>query len=84
MRTTVRGLLFDLDNTLLDRFTAFKGVAESFYDEHLTARHRDGDPCTTVIPAQAGTQGRGFPATKSTHIRGGRVLGDYASVPDAG
>ena len=37
MRTTVRGLLFDLDNTLLDRFTAFKGVAESFYDEHLRA-----------------------------------------------
>ena len=35
MRTTVRGLAFDLDNTLLDRFTAFLGVAESFYEEHL-------------------------------------------------
>ena len=35
--TTVRGLLFDLDNTLLDRFTAFLGVAESFYEEHLRA-----------------------------------------------
>ena len=37
MRTTVRGLAFDLDNTLLDRFTAFTGVAESFYEEHLSA-----------------------------------------------
>ena len=35
MGTTVRGLVFDLDNTLLDRFTAFFGVAESFYEEHL-------------------------------------------------
>ena len=35
MGTTVRGLVFDLDNTLLDRFTAFLGVAESFYEEHL-------------------------------------------------
>ena len=40
MRTTVRGLLFDLDNTLLDRFTAFLGVAESFYEEHLSAATR--------------------------------------------
>ena len=37
MRTGVRGLVFDLDNTLLDRFTAFAGVAESFYEEHLSA-----------------------------------------------
>ena len=35
MGTTVRGLVFDLDNTLLDRFTAFLGVARSFYEEHL-------------------------------------------------
>ena len=28
---TVDGLVFDLDNTLLDRYTAFVGVAESFY-----------------------------------------------------
>ena len=35
MPTTVRGLLFDLDNTLLDRFTAFLRVAESFYEQHL-------------------------------------------------
>ena len=37
MRTTVSGLLFDLDNTLLDRFTAFLRVAESFYEDHLSA-----------------------------------------------
>ena len=35
MGTTIRGLVFDLDNTLLDRVTAFIGVAESFYEEHL-------------------------------------------------
>ena len=31
----VSGLVFDLDNTLLDRNAAFARVAESFYDEHL-------------------------------------------------
>ena len=31
----VDGLVFDLDNTLLDRYSAFVGVAESFYEEHL-------------------------------------------------
>ena len=32
---SVDGLVFDLDNTLLDRYSAFVGVAESFYEEHL-------------------------------------------------
>ena len=36
MRTEVRGLVFDLDNTLFDRFSAFVGVAESFYEEYLS------------------------------------------------
>ena len=31
----VNGLVFDLDNTLLDRQAVFVKVAESFYDEHL-------------------------------------------------
>ena len=35
MSTVVDGLVFDLDNTLLDRYSAFLGVAESFYEEHL-------------------------------------------------
>ena len=35
MNTAVDGLVFDLDNTLLDRYSAFVGVAESFYEEHL-------------------------------------------------
>ena len=35
MSTVVVGLVFDLDNTLLDRYSAFVGVAESFYEEHL-------------------------------------------------
>ena len=35
MNTVVEGLVFDLDNTLLDRYSVFLGVAESFYDEHL-------------------------------------------------
>ena len=30
-----KGLIFDLDNTLLDRVAAFLGVAESFYKEYL-------------------------------------------------
>ena len=30
-----KGLVFDLDNTLLDRVAAFLGVAESFYKEYL-------------------------------------------------
>ena len=34
---TVDGLVFDLDNTLLDRFTAFIRVAGNFYEEHLRA-----------------------------------------------
>ena len=34
---TVDGLVFDLDNTLLDRSTAFIRVAGSFYEEHLRA-----------------------------------------------
>ncbi len=34
--TAIDGLIFDLDNTLLDRYGAFRGVAESFYDEHLS------------------------------------------------
>ena len=36
-RTFVHGLVFDLDNTLLDRETAFISVAEDFYDECLRA-----------------------------------------------
>ena len=35
MNIAVDGLVFDLDNTLLDRYSAFVGVAESFYEEHL-------------------------------------------------
>ena len=35
MCTVVRGLVFDLDNTLLDRETAFYRVADRFYEEHL-------------------------------------------------
>jgi beta-phosphoglucomutase-like phosphatase (HAD superfamily) len=34
-RTGVSGLVFDLDNTLLDREAAFFRVAEDYYDEHL-------------------------------------------------
>ena len=34
---TVDGLVFDLDNTLLDRSTAFIRVAGSFYEERLRA-----------------------------------------------
>ena len=30
-----KGVIFDLDNTLLDRVAAFLGVAESFYKEYL-------------------------------------------------
>ena len=37
MDTVVDGLVFDLDNTLLDREATFLGVAESFYEEHLRA-----------------------------------------------
>ncbi len=35
MNTVVDGLVFDLDNTLLDRYGAFRRVAESFYEEYL-------------------------------------------------
>ena len=35
MCTVVRGLVFDLDNTLLDRETAFYRVADRFYEKHL-------------------------------------------------
>ena len=38
MDTTISGLVFDLDNTLLDREALFMRVAESFYDEHLYAK----------------------------------------------
>ena len=34
-KTAPSGLVFDLDNTLLDRATAFLRVAEDFYDEYL-------------------------------------------------
>ena len=34
---TVDGLVFDLDNTLLDRVATFLRVAESYYEEHLRA-----------------------------------------------
>ena len=34
-KTFVEGLVFDLDNTLLDREAAFFRVAQAFYDEHL-------------------------------------------------
>ena len=37
MDTVVDGLLFDLDNTLLDRQATFIRVAERFYEEHLCA-----------------------------------------------
>ena len=35
--TLVHGLVFDLDNTLLDREATFLRVAENFYEEHLCA-----------------------------------------------
>ena len=38
MGTTIAGLVFDLDNTLLNREALFMRVAESFYDEHLHAK----------------------------------------------
>ena len=34
---TLRGLIFDLDNTLFDREAAFLRVADTFYQEHLRA-----------------------------------------------
>ncbi|MCY4529911.1 MAG: HAD family hydrolase [Chloroflexi bacterium] len=37
MDTVVNGLVFDLDNTLLDRQTTFMRVAGNFYEEHLCA-----------------------------------------------
>lgn len=37
MNTVIAGLLFDLDNTLLDRSATFLRVAEAFYLEHLSA-----------------------------------------------
>ena len=37
MRTVVEGLIFDLDNTLLDRQAVFARVASRFYDRHLSA-----------------------------------------------
>ena len=33
--TVIDGLVFDLDNTLLDRQAVFNGVAHDFYEEHL-------------------------------------------------
>ena len=38
MNTAVTGLIFDLDNTLLDRNATFFKVAESFYAEHLSGK----------------------------------------------
>ena len=35
LNTGVDGLVFDLDNTLLDRYNVFLRVAGSFYEEHL-------------------------------------------------
>ena len=37
--TSVEAVIFDLDNTLLDREALFLRVAEAFYDEYLAARH---------------------------------------------
>lgn len=37
MRTVVEGLIFDLDNTLLDRQAIFARVAGRFYEEYLCA-----------------------------------------------
>ena len=34
-KTAIEGILFDLDNTLLDRESVFLRVAENFYDEYL-------------------------------------------------
>jgi len=36
--TPVEAVVFDLDNTLLDRTTLFAGVAGAFYDEYLARR----------------------------------------------
>ena len=38
MDTTIAGLVFDLDNTLLNREALFMRVAESFYEEHLRTK----------------------------------------------
>ena len=49
---TVDGLVFDLDNTLLDRHSAFVGVAGSFYEEHLrstTSVERDEAVAMMVV-----------------------------------
>ena len=49
---TVDGLVFDLDNTLLDRYSAFVGVAGSFYEEHLrstTSVERDEAVAMMVV-----------------------------------
>ena len=40
MKTTVGGLIFDLDNTLLDRQAVFRRVAESFYEVRLCGSTR--------------------------------------------
>ena len=37
--TPVEAVVFDLDNTLLDREALFQSVAEAFYDEYLAAGH---------------------------------------------
>ncbi len=49
--TAVYGLLFDLDNTLLDREATFIRVAEDFYDEHLgaTASMTRDDAVTMMV-----------------------------------
>ena len=49
---SVDGLVFDLDNTLLDRYSAFVGVAGSFYEEHLrstTSVERDEAVAMMVV-----------------------------------
>ena len=40
MKTAVEGLIFDLDNTLLDRQALFRRVAKSFYEERLCGSTR--------------------------------------------
>ena len=52
----------------------------------LHNRHsRAGRPCTTVIPAQAGIQGWGFPARNASHLRHAVSRnGSYAKVSESG
>ena len=54
-KTAIEGMLFDLDNTLLDRESVFLRVAENFYDEHLanTADIARGEAVAMLVDWEA-------------------------------